>query len=71
MNLRHREIASLLAALVVAGVTPGCRSATVRAADGDIPTAAVQQGDLQIKVFATGELRSTHSSTEYLASPSA
>ena len=63
MNLRHREIASLLAALVVAGVTPGCRSATVRAADGDIPTAAVQQGDLQIKVFATGELRSTHSST--------
>jgi len=35
-------------------------SRTIKAGDGEVPVAPVQRGDLDIRVYATGELRANH-----------
>lgn len=64
----RRRTALFSAALAVAALSSSCRSSSLGASASEIPTAAVQQGDLQIKVSATGALRTTRSTT--LAAPS-
>lgn len=56
-----------LAVAVLALFAAGCRSGTVRASASDIPAAVVQQGDVQIKVLATGTLDSTN--TRVISAP--
>ena len=56
-----------LALAVLALFAAGCRSGTVRASASDIPAAVVQQGDVQIKVLATGTLDSTN--TRVISAP--
>lgn len=57
--------AALCAALAFLALCAACRTAS--RGSSEVPTAAVQQGDLQIKVSATGALRTTHSAN--LAAP--
>jgi HlyD family secretion protein len=45
----------------VAGVVAAVRHATPTAAGDDIPITSVKRGDLDMKVYATGELRASHS----------
>jgi HlyD family secretion protein len=66
--LRRKKNAALLSfALAVAAISSGCRASSLGASAAEIPTTAVQQSDLQIKVFTTGTLRTTRSTT--LAAP--
>lgn len=51
----------------VVGVVAGVRRASPATEGDDIPTARVKRGDLEMKVFLTGELRATHS--EMLTAP--
>lgn len=60
---RRRAIAWGIAAVVlcaVAGVVAAVRQTAPVAAGDDIPTARVKRGDLDMKVYATGELRASH-----------
>jgi len=60
----RRAIKWAVAAVVfcaVAGVVAAVRHATPTVAGDDIPTASVKRGDLDMKVYATGELRASHS----------
>jgi HlyD family secretion protein len=66
MRARTRRWAEFLLSLFLAGSIAGCRG-TVRAAEAEIPTASVQQSDVQLKIFTSGELRTTRSSP--LAAP--
>lgn len=59
----RRTITWAIAAVVllaVAGVVAAVERAKPVASGEDIPTARVKRGDLELKVFATGELRATH-----------
>jgi HlyD family secretion protein len=51
----------------IVGVVAGVRRASPATEGDDIPTARVKRGDLEMKVFLTGELRATHS--EMLTAP--
>lgn len=51
----------------VAGVLAAVRRAAPASAAGDIPTGVVKRGDLNMKVFVTGELRASHA--EVLTAP--
>ena len=51
----------------VAGVVAAVRRASPSTSSTDIPTALVKRGDLDMKVFVTGELRAVHS--EMLTAP--
>jgi HlyD family secretion protein len=51
----------------VVGLVGGVRRASPATEGDDIPTAHVKRGDLEMKVFLTGELRATHS--EMLTAP--
>ena len=59
---RHRAIAGGLAVIVLAAVAGllAKTSQTVKTGQQEVPLARVQRGDLDIKVYATGELRATH-----------
>ena len=59
-------IAAVVFCAVVGVVAAARRSAPVTTQD-NIPTSRVKRGDLEIKVYATGELRPSH--TEMLAAP--
>jgi HlyD family secretion protein len=52
-------VAIVLCALV--GVVAALRRTAPTAADDNIPTALVKRGDLDLQVYATGELRASHS----------
>src|SRR5579862_5504082 len=58
--LRGTVAAVLIAAIAVAAVA---HRSTLTASDGDIPYATVQRGNLELKVYATGELRANQSVT--------
>jgi HlyD family secretion protein len=63
---RRRTIAGAVAAAVIfaaIGVVAIARRATVHTTGDDVPTSQVQQGDLDLKVYATGELRANRSIT--------
>jgi HlyD family secretion protein len=51
----------------VGGVVAAVRRATAPAVGSDVPTAIVKRGDLDMKVFVTGELKASHS--EMLTAP--
>ena len=52
------------AVLVIAiGVTAAERRSTLSESDGDFPFAVVRRGELDLKVYTTGELRANHSVT--------
>ncbi|MFZ0734949.1 MAG: HlyD family efflux transporter periplasmic adaptor subunit [Candidatus Sulfotelmatobacter sp.] len=51
----------------VAGVVAAVRRAAPSSSSTEIPTALVKRGDLEMKVFVTGELRASHS--EMLTAP--
>jgi HlyD family secretion protein len=60
----RRAIAWAVAAVVlcaVVGVVAAVRKASPVAAGDDIPISRVKRGDLQMKVYARGELRASHS----------
>jgi HlyD family secretion protein len=66
----RRTIAWAVIAVVlcaVVGVVAAVRRASPTATADDIPTARVKRGDLDMKVFVTGELRASHS--EMLIAP--
>jgi len=50
-----------VALLAVAGVVAAVRRAAPVSAGSEIPTSQVKRGDLDMKVYADGELRATHS----------
>lgn len=58
-------IAVILCAVV--GVVAGVRRASPTTAGDDVPTGRVKRGDLEMKVYVTGELRASHS--EMLIAP--
>src|SRR5450432_2837457 len=65
-----RTIAWAVIALVLCvlvGVVAGVRRASPTTTADDIPTTLVKRGDLEMKVFVTGELRASHS--EMLIAP--
>ena len=63
MNRRRSIAWGALALIVVAVIAmlAFARRTSLTAADGRIPVAQVQRGDLDLKVYATGELRASHS----------
>lgn len=63
MNRRRSITWGALALIVsaVIAVLAFARRTSLTAADGKIPVAQVQRGDLDLKVYATGELRASHS----------
>ncbi len=66
----RRAITWAIAAVVlcaVVGVVAAVRRATPATTKDDIPTGRVQRGDLDMKVYVTGELRARHS--EMLTAP--
>lgn len=67
---RRRAITWAVVAVVlcaVAGVVAAVRKATPATTSIDVPTAIVKRGDLEMKVFATGELKASH--TQMLTAP--
>jgi len=54
-------IATVLALCVFAGAWAVTHRGSVDASSGAIPTSAVKRGDLEMNVYATGELRASHS----------
>lgn len=58
-------IAVVLCAVV--GVVAAVRRASSATVQGDVPTSRVKRGDLEMKVYARGELRASH--TEMLTAP--
>lgn len=69
MRLRRRAALApaVLASLLVVGAAAG-RAVLTGAAPATVPTARVQRGPVQIKVFTTGELRAARS-TQLIAPP--
>ena len=64
MTRRRRAIAwALIATIVFAaiGVVAIARRTNLKTVDNEIPVGRVQRGDLDLKVYATGELRANHS----------
>lgn len=63
MNHRRSITWGALALIVFAviGMMAFARRTSLTATDSKIPVAQVQRGDLDLKVFATGELRASHS----------
>jgi len=60
----RRAITWAVAAVVlcaVVGVVAAVRRASPAAGADDVPTGRVKRGDLDMKVFVTGELRASHS----------
>jgi len=60
---KRRTITWAVAAVVlcaVVGVVAAVRRSTPATASGEIPTTRVKHGDLEMKVYATGELRASH-----------
>jgi HlyD family secretion protein len=47
----------------VAGVVAAVRTSSPTSVQSDIPTARVKRGDLEMKIFASGELRASHMET--------
>jgi HlyD family secretion protein len=67
---RRRTIAWAVAAVVLCalvGVVAAVRKTSPTAAGDDIPMGVVKRGDLEMQVYATGELRASHS--EMLTAP--
>jgi HlyD family secretion protein len=63
---RRRTITWVIAAIVlcsVIGVVAAVRKTSPAAASGEIPTTLVGHGDLEMTVYATGELRASHMET--------
>jgi HlyD family secretion protein len=60
MNRRLKQSALLLP-LILAGGSAACRQASALASEVEIPTATVKEADLQLKVLATGSLRTQES----------
>src|SRR5437588_10589904 len=60
MNGRSKKTALLLLLALGASCT-ACRQTTVLATDREIPTTAVKEANLQLKVFTTGALRTSQS----------
>jgi HlyD family secretion protein len=60
MSSRLKTGAFLLT-LALAGSGFACRQTTVMATDSEIPTTTVKEVDLQLKVFTTGELKTSQS----------
>jgi len=66
----RRAITGAVVAVVLCalgGVVAALRRATAPTARSDVPTAIVKRGDLDMKVFVTGELKASHS--EMLTAP--
>jgi len=66
----RRAITWSVAAIILCaavGVVAAVRKASPVAAGDDIPTTRVQRGDFEMKVYATGELRASH--TEMMTAP--
>src|SRR5580704_5991115 len=61
--MKRRAIALAVVAIVVAAIAVAFASThwTAKAEDGDVPIAQVQLGDLDLKVYAPGQLRAAHS----------
>jgi HlyD family secretion protein len=60
-------IVVLVVLCTLAGVVAAARRNTPKTANTDVPTMVVKRGDLDMKVYVTGELRASHS--EMLAAP--
>jgi HlyD family secretion protein len=58
---KKAQAAAVLLVLALGGNSLGCRQTTVLAGDADIPTAAVKEVDLQLKVFTQGALHTEQS----------
>lgn len=61
MNGSVTQAGALLWLLILGGSSVACRQASALAGELDIPTTTVKQADLQLKVLATGALRSKES----------
>lgn len=59
MELSQKPAFAIFLVLLLASFGVACHSTAVHAADSDIPTAKVQQSDIQLKVFTTGILRTS------------
>jgi HlyD family secretion protein len=57
----HLKTGAFLLTLALAGSGFACRQTTVMATDSEIPTTTVKEVDLQLKVFTTGQLRTSQS----------
>jgi multidrug resistance efflux pump len=60
MNI-HSKTGAFLLTLALAGSGFACRQTTVMATDSEIPTTTVKEVDLQLKVFTTGQLKTSQS----------
>jgi HlyD family secretion protein len=60
-------VAVLVVLCTVGGVVAAARRNAPKVANTDVPTVVVKRGDLDMKVYVTGELRASHS--EMLAAP--
>jgi HlyD family secretion protein len=65
MNMKRSRVVGLgvvAAVLVVAiGVTAAARRSTLSQSDSEVPFPPVRRGDLDLRVYVTGELRANHS----------
>ncbi len=52
-----------IALLVAVILTTAARRSVSPPADDEVPTARAKRGDLELKVYANGELRASHSMT--------
>jgi HlyD family secretion protein len=57
----HSKTGAFLLTLALTGSGFACRQTTVMATDSEIPTTTVKEVDLQLKVFTTGQLRTSQS----------
>ena len=62
MKLRHiiTWAAGAIAIIVAIGMTMAARPSDSTSAEDDVPVAKVRRGDLDLKVYTTGELRASH-----------
>jgi len=62
MKLRHiiTWAAGAIAIIVAIGMTMAARPSDSTSAEDDVPLAKVRRGDLDLKVYTTGELRASH-----------
>ncbi|HVH72547.1 MAG TPA: efflux RND transporter periplasmic adaptor subunit, partial [Candidatus Dormibacteraeota bacterium] len=61
MNRNITQTGLFLSLVILAGGSVACRQASVLAGELDVPTAAVKEADLQIKILTTGALRTNQS----------
>lgn len=61
MRSRKLRVLSFFVLSAFACFSAGCSSVTVRASEGEVPSARVEQSDLQMRFVANGALKSTNS----------